>query len=211
MDDQPTPQASQQPGLSGIDPGQQNGLVQPAPPEPAPPKPSKLPLIIVAAFLAVVLILAVAGTLAYKLHSSGKASTNASSSSSSSSSSPGFLGGNQQARDSKRKSDISSLQTQLEAYFQNYGYYPSLKDMNSASWLAANMKSLDEGALADPSSSCDPAKTGCLVAAPKANAYSYTVTDSTGKSCEADDTKCANYTLTATLETGGTFSRENLD
>ena len=39
------------------------------------------------------------------------------------------------ARNSKRSSDVSTIQTQLEAFFQNSGYYPSLGDMNSTIWL----------------------------------------------------------------------------
>src|SRR5476651_2009638 len=64
------------------------------------------------------------------------------------------------ARNSKRSSDIKSLQTQLEAYFSQNGYYPSLGDMNTgtaantsanSTWAATNMKSLDQNALVDPS------------------------------------------------------------
>src|SRR5580693_1926115 len=55
------------------------------------------------------------------------------------------------ARNAKRQSDIASLQTQLEAFFSQNGYYPSRTDLNTASWLSANMKSLDQNALIDPS------------------------------------------------------------
>src|SRR5580698_1149765 len=67
------------------------------------------------------------------------------------------------ARNAKRQSDIASLQTQLEAFFSQNGYYPSLTDMNSATWRATNMKSLDPESLVDPSSSCNPASASCLV------------------------------------------------
>src|SRR5260370_41348709 len=55
------------------------------------------------------------------------------------------------ARNAKRSTDIASLQTQLEAFFSQNGYYPSLTDMNTASWRTTNMKSLDQNALIDPS------------------------------------------------------------
>src|ERR1700757_1592993 len=58
------------------------------------------------------------------------------------------------ARNAKRQTDIQSLQTQLEAFFSQNGYYPSLADMNQtndATWLTDNMKSLDQNALVDPS------------------------------------------------------------
>lgn len=173
-------------------------------------------LIVAGAFVAFLIVLAVTGTVAYKVRSSDdKVSTTDTSSPDSSSDLPSDvpIARDQQkkARDTKRQTDLATIQTQLEAYFQNWGSYPSLQDMNSAGWRAVNMKSLDEGALADPSSSCEPAKTACLVAAPKAGAYSYAVTDSSGKSCETDDNTCARYTLTATLETGGTLTKNNLD
>src|ERR1700757_3903220 len=55
------------------------------------------------------------------------------------------------ARNSKRQTDIQALQTQIEAFFSQNSYYPSLTDMNSSAWLATNMKSLDVNALIDPS------------------------------------------------------------
>lgn len=121
------------------------------------------------------------------------------------------------ARNSKRQTDIQSLQTQLEAYFSQNGYYPSLGDMNSSSWLGSNMKSLDQNALIDPSS---PNNSKTLVASPTAKSYSYQVGDGTGSSgvgasCESDDTTCAKYTLTAkyegTVNGADTYSKSNLD
>ncbi|HVW23140.1 MAG TPA: type II secretion system protein [Candidatus Saccharimonadales bacterium] len=119
------------------------------------------------------------------------------------------------ARNAKRQTDIQSLQTQLEAFFSQNGYYPSRTDMNTASWRATNVKSLDAGALVDPSSTCDPTSASCLVAAPAAKSYSYAVTDSSGASCETTDTNCAQYTLTATYEGtvngSPTYTKSNLD
>ena len=116
------------------------------------------------------------------------------------------------ARNSKRQSDVKSLQTQLEAFFSQNGYYPSLTDMNGAGWLTTNMKSLDQNALIDPS---NPTQSKTLVTAPVAKSYAYAVTNSAGTSCEADDTTCAKYTLTATYEGtvngASSFSATNLD
>ena len=99
------------------------------------------------------------------------------------------------ARNSERSSDIKSLQTNVEAFYTQNGYYPSRADLNNASWLKTNMKSFDTQALQDPS-----ATSKLLVAAPAAGVYAYQVTDSSGRSCEADDTNCSKYTLTATFE-----------
>ena len=125
------------------------------------------------------------------------------------------------ARNSKRQTDIQSLQTQLEAFFSENGYYPSLGDMNSPTWRAANMKSLDQNALVDPSSNCDPSKTtaNCLASSPSAKVYSYQVGngqgDGVGASCEDSDTTCAKYTLTAkydgTVNGQTTYVKEALD
>ncbi len=101
------------------------------------------------------------------------------------------------ARNSKRSADVSTIQTQLEAWFSQNGYYPSLTDMKSDAWLTTNMKSLDKGALIDPS---NPTQSNDMVAAPVAKTYAYAVTNATDTTCEADDTTCAKYTLTATYE-----------
>src|SRR5882757_4414165 len=61
-----------------------------------------------------------------------------------------YAGIQAKARNSKRQTDVQDIQTQLEAYFQTNGNYPSLTDMNTASFLSTNMKSLDTGALEDP-------------------------------------------------------------
>jgi type IV pilus assembly protein PilA len=117
------------------------------------------------------------------------------------------------ARNAKRQTDIQALQTQLEAFFSQNGYYPSLTDMNGSSWLATNMKSLDQNALTDPS---NPTNSKTLVATPTAKSYSYQVTQSDGStSCESDDTTCAKYTLTAeyegTVNGSSTYVKSNLD
>jgi prepilin-type N-terminal cleavage/methylation domain-containing protein len=119
----------------------------------------------------------------------------------------------QKARNSKRQSDLASLQTQIEAFYTQNNYYPSLTDMNSATWLSTNMKSLDQNALIDPSNATD-SKT--LLTAPAAKSYAYNVKQTDGTtSCETDDTQCAVYTLTATYEGtvkgATTFVKKNLN
>lgn len=123
-----------------------------------------------------------------------------------------YSGIQQKARNSKRQTDAQSLQTQLEAFYSQNGYYPSLTDMNSSVWLGTNMKSLDQNALIDPS---NPTQSKTLLAAPAAKSYAYAVTDSSGNSCESTDTNCAKYTLTATYEGtvngASTYVKSNLD
>lgn len=120
------------------------------------------------------------------------------------------------SRNSQRSADISAMVTQLEAYKSDQGNYPSLANINSASWRAANMKSLDGEAMVDPQNTCDPATaTDCVKAAPVAKSYSYAVTDTAGGSCELNALLCAQYTLTATYEglvnNKATLVKKNLD
>jgi prepilin-type N-terminal cleavage/methylation domain-containing protein len=117
-----------------------------------------------------------------------------------------YTGIQAKARNSNRQTDVNSVQTQLEAYFAQNGHYPSLTDMNDSSWRSTNMKSLDTEALQDPQGSA-----ATLVTSPVAKSYAYAVTNSSGTSCESDDTTCAQYTLTATLEGGTTYAKSNLD
>ncbi len=111
------------------------------------------------------------------------------------------------ARNAKRQTDLNSIQTNLEAFYSTSGYYPSYADLNSPTWIATNMKSLDLTALLDPSATCTQSTTtNCLVnqatAPTKQGAYDYYPVDSTGSStnCETTDTTCSAYTLTATYE-----------
>ena len=110
------------------------------------------------------------------------------------------------ARNSKRQTDMQATQTQLEAYFAQNGNYPSYANLSSSSWRATNMKSLDSGALTDPQAS-----GVSLSQTAGAKVYQYAPLNSSGTSCEADATTCATYTLTATLEGGGTYTKTNLD
>jgi prepilin-type N-terminal cleavage/methylation domain-containing protein len=101
-------------------------------------------------------------------------------------------------RDSTRQKDIVALQTQLEYFFSQNGYYPSLGNMNSAKWLSKNMPKLDQNDLTDPSNKSNSIKLVDSLRPFKQ--YGYVVTDASGNSCESNDTNCAKYTLTATYE-----------
>ena len=117
-----------------------------------------------------------------------------------------FTGIQQKARDTERTTDIKAIHGQVEAYYAQKGYYPSLTDINGAAWRTANMKGLDQEALKDPKGAAYT-----LAAAPSATAYGYAVANSAGTSCEADSTTCSTYTLTANLEAGGTFAKTALN
>ncbi len=103
-------------------------------------------------------------------------------------------------RNQKRQTDIQSIQTQLEAFFSQNGFYPALKDINNAAWRTKDMPNLDSGNMVDPSAVNQNAATVTLAKAPAPKVFAYQVTDSNGNPCEKDDTNCAKYTLTATFE-----------
>jgi prepilin-type N-terminal cleavage/methylation domain-containing protein len=108
-----------------------------------------------------------------------------------------FTGVQKKARDADRKSDINALYSQIEVYFAQNGKYPTLANVNSSSFRSSDLKGLQDDALTDPKGS-----GATLVASPAANAYAYTVTPS---GCDNSATDCEGFTLTATLENGGTF------
>ena len=118
------------------------------------------------------------------------------------------------SRNEKRQNDIQAIQTQLEGFYSQNGYYPSLTDLNNKSWTSSHLPKLSVSDMLDPSSS-ETASNVQLAAAPEVKVYSYQVTDGNGKACESDDTNCAKYTLTATFEGSvngaKTFSKQNLD
>jgi prepilin-type N-terminal cleavage/methylation domain-containing protein len=110
-----------------------------------------------------------------------------------------YAGIQAKARNTKRQTDLKSLQTKLEAFYNDNGYYPNLADMQSDTWLAANMKGIDLNSLVDPS---NPTQSNDPVATPAAKVYAYAPLDASGNSCAGagNDVNCAKYTLTATFE-----------
>ncbi len=111
-----------------------------------------------------------------------------------------YNGIQQKARDTERKTDIKAVQGQLEAYWANNAKYPTMANMNDATFRSANLKGLDPAALADPKD----AGSQSLCAATTSSCYGYVLTPS---GCDnAANGDCSNYVLTATLEAGGTFA-----
>lgn len=117
-----------------------------------------------------------------------------------------FTGIQQKARNTKRETDIKAIYGQVEAYYAQNGKYPTLANINDATWRSTNMKGLETQALQDPK-----AASPALASAPAANVYAYAVTASDGTACDNSTKDCAQYTLTATFEGGGTFTRSNLN
>jgi hypothetical protein len=103
------------------------------------------------------------------------------------------LQGGSSADDVERETDIKALHGQVEAYYAQYGKYPTLAEINSKAFRAANMKGLDDDALKDPEGS-----EAELTARPAKHVYSY---QKTGEA----------YTLTATREDGSLYTKKSLN
>ncbi len=120
------------------------------------------------------------------------------------------------SRNDIRTTAIKSLQDYIEKFYSENTYYPSLSDMNNPSWLATNLKNVTTSMYADPSwsasnKSCTKNNQPILLAKSVPGCYGYDPTNS-GVSCEANDTTCSDYTLSATLEDGqGSYILRQLD
>jgi type II secretory pathway pseudopilin PulG len=113
-----------------------------------------------------------------------------------------FTGTQDRAKDTERRVDINALHSQLEVFYAENGYYPALAQVNDPNWRRTNMPGYDDEALKDPEGG-----QGKLVAAPQAKAYAYQVSPA---NCNGTSIKCTDYTLTATLDDGSTYSKKAL-
>ena len=116
-----------------------------------------------------------------------------------------FTGIQQKARDSKRETDIDALDSHLEAFYADNGYYPTWDDLNTPSWVASNMKGFDPSALTDPKGN------GISDAQPATGTYAYTY-DAQGCTTTQPSSStngCTSFVLTAELEAGGTFAKSS--
>ena len=112
----------------------------------------------------------------------------------------------QKERNTERQRDIAEVRDELEAYYYQYNKYPTLNEINDSRWRASNMKGLDKEVFRDPSS-----KSYSFVAKPAKNVYAYDVVAANGTACDNVKLLCTQYSLTATLEGGGTYVKNNLN
>lgn len=119
-----------------------------------------------------------------------------------------FNGIQQKGRDTERETDVKALHGQVEAYYAQNAKYPSLTQMNDATFRGANLKGLDPEALKDPKGTAQT-----LVGAAAQNSYAYIATPANCDNGAGGD--CTAYTLTATLEGtingSGTYSKASLN
>jgi prepilin-type N-terminal cleavage/methylation domain-containing protein len=119
-----------------------------------------------------------------------------------------FSGIQKKARDTERQTDIKAIHGQVEAYLAQEGRYPTLANLNDGTFRSNNLKGLDDDALEDPKGA-----NNTVVQTAAANVYSYDVLADDDTTCTNTGTSddCTKYTLTATLEGGGTFTKTSLN
>jgi hypothetical protein len=113
-----------------------------------------------------------------------------------------FSGVQNKARDTERTTDIKAIHSQVEAYYSEKGYYPTLANLNDPAWRAGNLVGLDQEALVDPK------RSGMISSSPAASVYSY---EARPNGCNNQSIKCTKYVLTATLEDGTIYTKEALN
>jgi prepilin-type N-terminal cleavage/methylation domain-containing protein len=119
-------------------------------------------------------------------------------------------------RNASRQTTVDALQGQLEAFYAENSKYPTLADLNNATWRSQQLKNLPSDALQDPrwnkdAKSCTTDGKPVATTTPAANCYSYQVTAANGDACDNVKTDCAHYTLTALLEGGDKYVKSSLN
>lgn len=107
------------------------------------------------------------------------------------------------ARDTERQVDIRSIQGQLERYYSEKFYYPTLSDINNSSFRSTNFSGLDDTAFQDPRGS-----QTSLSAVPVIHQYAY---QPAPLNCDNGSVMCMSYTLTAKTEDGADFAQSSLN
>jgi hypothetical protein len=110
------------------------------------------------------------------------------------------------ARDSERQTDISNIIAELNTVYSTYGAYPSLDEMNDASWRAQVAPGITDSMLADPEA-LDQSNPQ-LVAMPQEKVYAYSAVAFEGGEC-VSGTGCASYTITYFSEKDDAFVTYN--
>jgi type II secretory pathway pseudopilin PulG len=121
-----------------------------------------------------------------------------------------YSGVQSRQRNTTRINDIKLVQSNLETYYAQSGFYPTLADLNNPTWTSKNLKIIDQSELQDPSSKAGSVR---FADAPTTNQFAYQPTAANGISpCDNKTVACAKYTLTATLEgNSGTFVQKSLN
>jgi prepilin-type N-terminal cleavage/methylation domain-containing protein len=103
-----------------------------------------------------------------------------------------FQGVQARARDTERRTDINSVATQLEVYHGDNAGYPLLTaNVNTDTWVSANLKGVDLQALRAPGTSANSFITSTT---PTKNQYGYSPLQSDG-STACTTAPCAKFKI----------------
>lgn len=117
-----------------------------------------------------------------------------------------FSGVQRRARDTERQTDVNSVATQLEVYYNDKGFYPTETDLSNDTWVDTNLPGMDLAALRAPGTSGNS-----IQPTPAANKdqYGYVLTPST---CDNTGTNlCASFILSWFKEDGGVQTKNSLN
>ena len=107
---------------------------------------------------------------------------------------------NKQMQDTERKNDLGSIQAQIENFAaNNRGRYPTLDEINSASFRSQEDLSVDAPVYIDPIGS-----SAALVAKAQKGVYAYMPAPENNASCVGTHAECRGYKLIAILSDGKT-------
>lgn len=124
-----------------------------------------------------------------------------------------------QARDAQRQSDIETVQSNLELYYADNGFYPgpgATDGMTAGEDVVAGangfLEGLDPEALHEPQDTAEGNSFGTDALSATTNAYRYQATQSDGSTaCTTAAEDCQSYTLTYWSETADTPGVVNVE
>lgn len=106
--------------------------------------------------------------------------------------------------DAERIDDINAIHTQVEAYYNQTGSYPTLSELTDSSFRNTNLKGINEAILTDP------AGTEIISSSATASRYGYAAPKTT--SCPSGRVSVCNvYVLTAILSNGQSYTKQSLN
>jgi hypothetical protein len=112
----------------------------------------------------------------------------------------------ERSNDSQRRTDIKSIQTNLEVFYNDNGRYPAFFEMSSDTWRRSNLREFSLTGLPDD---VDPDKVFRLSASRAS--YGYVPSRDGDTSCENAPDTCQKYTLSALLSSNEVYELESLN
>lgn len=123
-----------------------------------------------------------------------------------------FTGIQQSARNTQRQTDIKAVASHLETYNAKNSYYPSVDDLNSATFVSTELKGLDKESTRDPKAGTTAGDYQFIDGDASSQKYGYVVTKDDGSECDNDvaGDECTKFILTYVEEGGAKKEVKNL-